>query len=170
MVKVILIAMLSLLAVVNAAGWALLPAATDHERATLTPGVALAVGGGFAAQDFKPLFPDSAHGHALTPTFASLVSINRLVVSVEQPLGGQGPFAGAPREAEASWCTAGNLGRDTGHADFEWRWDRVAVLNTAASAVAQPRRPQWGHARGRKFWPLRRPSYGAQVWLTRKQP
>jgi len=153
--------------VVLAAGWALLPAATDHERAPLTPGVSLAVGGGFAAQDFKPLFPDSAHDHALTPTFASLVSVNRLD-SVERPFGGHWALAPAEREAEASWSAAGGNG-PASRQTSEWRWDRVVVPNTAATAVAQPR-PQWRHARGRKSWPLRRPSHGAQVWLTRKQP
>lgn len=167
MAKVILSAMLSLLAVVQAAGWALLPAATDHEQATLTPGVALAVGGGFAAQDFKPLFPDSAHDHALTPAFASLVSANRLD-SVERPFGGQWTLA--PSEREASLSAVDELGPDPIQRDSERRWDRVAALNTAASGIAQPRRPQWRHTRGRKFWPLRRPSHGAQVWLTRKQP
>jgi hypothetical protein len=169
MAKVILIAMLSLLAVVHAAGWVLLPTATDHERATLTPGVALAVGGGLAGQDFKPLFPDSAHDHALKPTFASLVSVNRLD-SVERPRGGQLALAQSEREAEASWRAAWTLGANTGQQEFERRWDRVAVLNTAASTVVQPRRAQWRNAHGRKFWPLRRPIHGAQVWLTRKQP
>ena len=150
MAKVILIAMLSLLAVVHAAGWTLLPAATDHERATLTPGVALAVGGGFAAQEFKPLFPDSAHDHALTPTFASLVSVNRLD-SVERPFGGQWTLAPAEREAGASLSAVDELGPDTVPRESEWRWDRVAALNTPASGVAQSRRPQWRHTRGRKF-------------------
>ena len=159
MAKVILIAMLSLLAVVHAAGWVLLPTATDHERATLTPGVALAVGGGFAAQDFKPLFPDSAHDHALTPTFASLVSVNRLD-SVERPGGGRLALAQSGREGELSWRTAWTLGPNTGQEDSDRRWDRVAVLNTAASTVVQPRRAQWRNAHGRKFWPLRRPTVG----------
>jgi hypothetical protein len=161
MAKVILIAMLSLLAVVHAAGWALLPAATDHEWATLTPDVA--VGGVFVAPDFKPLFPDSTHDRAPAPAFVSLPSVNRLD-SVERPLPGQLALA----RAEASWCAAGNPGPGSGQTS-EWRWDRVAALNTAASGVVQPR-PQWRQGRGRKLWPLRRPSHGAQVWLTRKQP
>jgi len=128
----------------------------------------VALGGGFAAQEFKPFFPACAHDHATAPAFASLVSVNRLD-SVERPLGGQLALALAELEAGASWGAAACLGPNTGRADFEWRWDRVAVLNTVASAVAQPRRPQWRHARGRKSWPRRRLSHGAQVWLTRKQ-
>lgn len=169
MAKVILIAMLSLLAAVHAAGWVLLPTATDHERAALTPGVALVVDGGFAVQDFKPSFPDSTRDCAPAPAFASLVSVNRLD-SVERPRGGQLTLARAEREAEASLSAVAELGPDTVQTNPEWRWDRVAALNTAASGVAQQRRPQWRHARVRNFWPLRRPFHGVQVWLTRKQP
>jgi hypothetical protein len=167
MTKVILIAVVSLLAVVRTAGGPRLAAATDYGWATLTPEITVSVGGGVAVQEFKPFFPEPAHNHATASTFASLVSVNRLD-SVERPLGGQLALALAEREAEASWRPAENLGPDSGQTS-EWRWDRVAVLNTAATALAQ-RRPQWRHARGRKSWPLRRPSHGAQVWLTRKQP
>lgn len=150
MAKVILIAMLSLLAVVHAAGWAFSPAATGHDRATLTPGVALAVDGGFAVQDLKPSFPDPTHDRTPAPALVSLVSVNRLD-SVERPLGGKLELARAERGAEASWRAAGNPGRGSGQTS-EWGWDRVAALNTAASGVAQQRCPQWRHARGRKFW------------------
>lgn len=169
MAKVILIAMLSLLAVVHAAGWASLPAATDHGRATLTPGVALAVGGGFAVQDFMPLYPGSTHDRALTPAFASLVSVNRLDL-VERPFGGQSTLAPADRQTGPSLSAEDELGPDTVQRDFEWRWDRVAALNTGANAVVQSRRPRWRHAHGRKVWPLPGLFRGAQVWLTRKQP
>ena len=169
MAKVILIAMLSLLAVVHAAGRVWLPTATDHERATLTPGVALAVDGGPAAQNFKPLFPESTHDRAPAPDFASLVSVNRLD-SVERPFDGQWTLAPAEREAGASLSAVDELGPDRVQRDSEWPWGRVAALNTAASGVAQLRRPQWRHKHERRFWPLRQPSHGAQVWLTRKQP
>ena len=169
MTKVILIAVLSLLTVVRAAGGPRLAATADYGWTTLPSGVTVALGGGFTVQEFKPFFPASAHDHATATAFASLVSVNRLD-SVERSLGGQLAFAVAEREAGASWGAAIGHGPNTGRADFEWRWDRVAVLNTAASMVAQPRRLQWPHARGRKFWPLRRLSHGAQVWLTRRQP
>src|SRR5688572_26436339 len=117
MAKVILIAMVSLLAVVRAAGWALLPAAADHERATLTPGVTPAVGGGIAVQDFKPLFPDSIHDRAPAPAFVSLVSVNRLD-SVERPFGGQLTLARAEREAVASLSVVAEVGWHTSPGEF----------------------------------------------------
>jgi hypothetical protein len=142
-----------------------LPVTTNHERASLAPDVALAVGGGSAVRVFNTLFPDSIHDLATVPLSVSLVSVNSLD-AVERPLGGQVALARAKRTAEASLSAVAESGPDTTrtNSDSEWRWDRVAALNTAANAVTSPRRPQWRQVRERKFWPLRR------LWLARKQP
>src|SRR5881396_1692482 len=113
MTKVILITVVSVLAVVRAAGGPRVDATADSGWATLPSGI-----GGFAVQEvqeFKPFFPACAHGHAAAPAFASLVSVNRLD-SVERPLGGQLALALPEREAGASWGAAAGLGPNTGRA------------------------------------------------------
>ncbi len=165
MANVILIAMVSLLTAVRPAACRPVP---EVVVAPLTGGSVITVGGGVAVQEWKYLFPNFTYEDLAAPAFALLVSINRFD-SVERTVGGHWALALMEREADPSFCAAGNPGAHSGKT-YEWRWDRIAVLNTGVLTAGQPLRAHRRYARGGKFWPRSRRSQGAQVWLTRKQP
>ena len=133
MTKVILIAAVSLLAVVRVAGGPRLADATDFRWTKSTAGIVQAASGGFVAQEFKALFPNSARDCTPALPFASLVSVNRLD-AVERPFGGQLTLARVEREASRARMETWPLQRPSDGAQVwltrkQQPWARPAFLS-----------------------------------------
>ncbi len=167
MTKVILIAMLAVLAAVPAAGWpeALWPA---HKCSAPAPELLDSVGGdaggyvtNFAAGLTRPSITSLP-----AQVVGGLVSINRLD-ALEFPIRPTSPLAEWAAQDEDAVLRTAPL--DTASPD-EWHGDRAAVLTSASVEVSRRQRLQGRSGRDRKLWPGRRPRLGAQVWLARRQP
>ena len=143
MAKVILIAILSVLAATHSAGTTLMPPTRWTTRPTSLSVVTSA---------------------ALVPP---LVRVTR-VATVELPVSATSPLADGDKPTTPHLQPIFRTGSDSPVS--EPRGDRVAVLNSSATRVERLRRAHWRSPRRQTFQPRQRPSRGAWVWLSRKQP
>ena len=142
MARVILIAILSVLAATHSAGTTLMPPTRWTTRPTSLSVVTSAA-----------LVPPLVRVNRVTAVEILVSATSRLVGDEQTPPNLQ-PILRTGSDSPMS----------------EPRWDRVAVLNSCATRVERPRRVRWRSSRERKFWPQRRPFRRAWVWLSRKQP
>jgi hypothetical protein len=156
MAKVILIASLSLLAAVSAAGVTLAPAALEGALWGLT-----APGDGAAVERHDPGTFSLAEAAPAAPNTA----INR-IEAVEFSTHRAGFDATPHLEVQAMLRATQGAGA-MGVTD--WSASRVAVLPSAIEA-ARPQRVRQSRPRHRKLWPPWRPLTGAQAGLVLKQP
>jgi hypothetical protein len=184
MTKVILSALVLLLAAENAAGVPVGFPGLDDRRLT---GMSIAdlaaalhespaaprLGGwaGFHDEGFAVPSERSATPPIPASGFATLVTVNRLEFVERTGIEGELPVdAGMELVAPGGTRPWAALRAASGPDRVQGHRDEFAVLGSTQVEVIRSMRTPGRQERERKFWSQPRPLRGAQVWLARKQP